>query len=177
MNDSGLDMLRKNPPMRQRRQRTNFNESQIRYLDEMFTKNPYPDINERDELATSLKTTEDRIQVWFQNKRARYRKKMNTSKKNASSSSSSTDDKENTPKRAHQDSAYQSQLLNNSSSITPQHSTFIQQPLITFNHSTPYNHSFYIPLFYHQTTPFTFNTSPILNSDNRSQKLVFKPYE
>ena len=176
MNDSGLDMLRKNPPMLQRRQRTNFNEPQIQYLDEMFTKNPYPDINERDELATSLKTTEDRIQVWFQNKRARYRKKMNNSKKNVSSSSS--DDKENTPKRVNQDSAYQTQLLNNSSiNSTPQQSTFIQQhqPLITFNHSTPY-HSLYLPLFYHQPTPFTFTTSPILNN-NLAQKLVFKPYE
>ena len=75
---SGLDMLlkRQNPPVRQRRQRTNFNESQIQYLDEMFIKNPYPDINERDELALALKTTEDRIQVWYQNKRARY--KINT---------------------------------------------------------------------------------------------------
>ena len=62
--------------MRQRRQRTNFNEETIDALDVYFTKNPYPDINERESIAKELHTSEDRIQVWFQNKRARYRKKM-----------------------------------------------------------------------------------------------------
>ena len=65
-----------NPPLRQRRQRTNFNESAIESLDIAFANNPYPDINERESLAKILQTTEDRIQVWYQNKRARYRKKM-----------------------------------------------------------------------------------------------------
>lgn len=59
-------LKRKNPPVRQRRQRTNFDENAIDYLDKMFIKNPYPDINEREELARSLNTTEDRIQVWNQ---------------------------------------------------------------------------------------------------------------
>ena len=62
--------------MRQRRQRTNFNEETIDALDVYFAKNPYPDINERESIAKELHTSEDRIQVWFQNKRARYRKKM-----------------------------------------------------------------------------------------------------
>jgi hypothetical protein len=65
-----------NPPMRQRRQRTNFNDDTIEALDVYFAKNPYPDINERESIAKELHTSEDRIQVWFQNKRARYRKKM-----------------------------------------------------------------------------------------------------
>jgi hypothetical protein len=65
-----------NPPMRQRRQRTNFNDETIEALDVYFAKNPYPDINERESIAKELHTSEDRIQVWFQNKRARYRKKM-----------------------------------------------------------------------------------------------------
>ena len=62
--------------MRQRRQRTNFNDETIDALDIYFAKNPYPDINERESIAKELHTSEDRIQVWFQNKRARYRKKM-----------------------------------------------------------------------------------------------------
>ena len=65
-----------NPPLRQRRQRTNFNDEALSSLEEAFAKNPYPDINEREQMARELKTTEDRVQVWFQNKRARYRKKM-----------------------------------------------------------------------------------------------------
>jgi hypothetical protein len=53
-----------NPPIRQRRQRTNFDEDAISKLDQLFIKNPYPDINERDAIAKQLKTTEDRIQVY-----------------------------------------------------------------------------------------------------------------
>lgn len=56
-----------NPPLRQRRQRTNFNEDALMRLDEAFNKNPYPDINERESLARELKTTEDRIQVRIKN--------------------------------------------------------------------------------------------------------------
>lgn len=78
-----------NPPLRQRRQRTNFNEDALDSLEEYFVKNPYPDINERETMARMLKTTEDRIQVWFQNKRARYRKKMHKSESNTENDDSS----------------------------------------------------------------------------------------
>ena len=69
-------LLQSNPPLRQRRQRTNFNDDALNSLEEAFAKNPYPDINERETIALQLKTTEDRVQVWFQNKRARYRKRV-----------------------------------------------------------------------------------------------------
>jgi hypothetical protein len=57
-----------NPPLRQRRQRTTFNEDAIQALEEKFSKNPYPDINEREAMAKEFKTTEDRIQVNTKNK-------------------------------------------------------------------------------------------------------------
>ena len=78
-----LDALlsQSNPPLRQRRQRTNFNEEAIVQLEEIFAANPYPDINEREQMARRLRTTEDRVQVWFQNKRARYRKRMSKENK------------------------------------------------------------------------------------------------
>ena len=69
-------LLQSHPPLRQRRQRTNFNDEALNSLEEAFAKNPYPDINERETIARELKTTEDRVQVWFQNKRARYRKRV-----------------------------------------------------------------------------------------------------
>ncbi len=65
-----------NPPTRARRQRTNFSDEAIQSLEESFNINPYPDINEREHLAQMLNSSEDRIQVWFQNKRARFRKRM-----------------------------------------------------------------------------------------------------
>ena len=52
-----------NPPIRQRRQRTSFNDAAILELEENFSKNPYPDINEREAMALKFKTSEDRIQV------------------------------------------------------------------------------------------------------------------
>ena len=187
-------LKRQNPPMRQRRQRTNFNESQIEYLDQMFVKNPYPDINERDNLAASLNTTEDRIQVWFQNKRARYRKKMGkeneTKTKIEKLEKKSCQDEslmnESSSKLSviteSQDSGYQSNST--ISSTTPNTSLF--QPLITFNqmyHSSPY------PTIYLPTTMFTcfqpaiLQNSPIApappnqaNSRN-SSSIAFRPYE
>jgi hypothetical protein len=166
-------LKRQNPPVRQRRQRTNFSESQIDYLDQMFVKNPYPDINEREELANLLKTSEDRIQVWFQNKRARYRKKMNKEKNTDIENEKKTKNpelKENTPKR--NDSGYQS--FNSSTVATP---TLHYQPFITFNHhsSSPY------PTVYLPTPMFTtyypplLNTSPILQETRKNT--VFRPYE
>ena len=61
--DLEILLSQSNPPLRQRRQRTNFNDEAIQSLEEAFAKNPYPDINEREEMARELKTTEDRIQV------------------------------------------------------------------------------------------------------------------
>lgn len=55
--------MQNNPPLRQRRQRTNFNDDAISSLEEAFAKNPYPDIVERETMARALKCTEDRIQV------------------------------------------------------------------------------------------------------------------
>ncbi|RNA08104.1 homeobox goosecoid, partial [Brachionus plicatilis] len=76
--NNNLDILlcKSQPPVRQRRQRTNFTEEVIEKLEEFFLKNPYPDINEREQMAKLLCTNEDRVQVWFQNKRARYRKRV-----------------------------------------------------------------------------------------------------
>jgi hypothetical protein len=63
-NKKGVDyLLQNNPPLRQRRQRTNFNDVAIALLEKTFVANPYPDINEREALARQLNTTEDRIQV------------------------------------------------------------------------------------------------------------------
>jgi hypothetical protein len=56
-------LLQNNPPLRLRRQRTNFNNEAIGKLEEAFARNPYPDINERESMAQALKTNEDRIQV------------------------------------------------------------------------------------------------------------------
>ncbi|AWP02261.1 homeobox protein (XANF-2) [Scophthalmus maximus] len=59
-----------------RRPRTAFTSGQVNVLETVFQVNCYPGIQLREQLAGKLNLDEDRIQIWFQNRRAKMRRSL-----------------------------------------------------------------------------------------------------
>ncbi|XP_003389232.1 PREDICTED: paired box protein Pax-6-like [Amphimedon queenslandica] len=65
-------------PKKPKRTRTAYSNSQLDQLELIFATTHYPDVFTREDLSRRLGIREDRIQVWFQNRRARFRKQERT---------------------------------------------------------------------------------------------------
>jgi hypothetical protein len=66
-----------------KRNRNIFTEAEIQIMESVFEQTHYPDAYIREQLSFQLNQSVSRIQVWFQNRRAKYRKQENNKNKSS----------------------------------------------------------------------------------------------
>ncbi|CAI5637423.1 unnamed protein product [Oreochromis niloticus] len=62
------------PPAPKKRTRIGYSTDQLEHLEALFQEDHYPDVKKRKVIAASVGVTPQRIMVWFQNRRAKWRK-------------------------------------------------------------------------------------------------------
>ncbi|KAF8767517.1 visual system homeobox 2-like [Argiope bruennichi] len=97
------ESIGKDEKPRFRRCRTRFTKQQVATLEKVFSEIQYPSVSVREKVATETKLSEARVQVWFSNRRAKWRRendiKWMTQKHNQRTTDSHQEFKRNS--RAH----------------------------------------------------------------------------
>lgn len=75
-NHANNNDLLDNDAKRRRRHRTVFTDKQLSSLEHLFRTTQYPDVATREKLARLLDLDEERVEVWFKNRRAKFRRQQ-----------------------------------------------------------------------------------------------------
>ncbi|CAF3350548.1 unnamed protein product [Rotaria sp. Silwood1] len=143
-----------------KRTRIQYTYQQLQILEAAFQKNHYPEVTTVDNLADLLDVRHEKISIWFQNRRSRFKRQQ---KPKTTSSSNDV-----TKKRTHPvpiPSAVSTSSFDPSSSYDPSSyypSYFWPSPIVDTRTATSYSANPHVPSF-HDT-----NTSPMWNTNNNA---------
>ncbi|CAF0767285.1 unnamed protein product [Brachionus calyciflorus] len=184
-----------------RRLRTSFTSKQIEILESIFSQTHYPDASLREEISHNTGLNDNKIQIWFSNRRAKWRKSaiqettnslqamtagLNNFASNSSSSSSVSNENSFNTKTSEFYTNYTNSFLPYNQS-TPQFAyqnysqNLNQSPLTTTSQGIiqPYNYKnqYYSSEFNTQLTssPITETTTKNYNFLNKSEEKVVEP--
>ncbi|XP_028849795.1 homeobox protein goosecoid [Denticeps clupeoides] len=74
-----LQLLNQLHCRRKRRHRTIFTDEQLEALETLFQETKYPDVGTREQLARKVHLREEKVEVWFKNRRAKWRRQKRSS--------------------------------------------------------------------------------------------------
>ncbi|KAI6067814.1 GSC protein, partial [Asarcornis scutulata] len=74
-----LQLLNQLHCRRKRRHRTIFTDEQLEALENLFQETKYPDVGTREQLARRVHLREEKVEVWFKNRRAKWRRQKRSS--------------------------------------------------------------------------------------------------
>ncbi|KAK7904398.1 hypothetical protein WMY93_017005 [Mugilogobius chulae] len=74
-----LQLLNQLHCRRKRRHRTIFTDEQLEALEGLFQETKYPDVGTREQLARKVHLREEKVEVWFKNRRAKWRRQKRSS--------------------------------------------------------------------------------------------------